>query len=88
MPVQGVTFVPFHFGRKFQMAILASVAVDMITAIHGDNAQRFFFAFLRHDRSMTMRTTWGEFVVKATDAMRGVVGIDRERHSIQATSAR
>jgi hypothetical protein len=60
----------------------------MITAIHGNHAQGLFFSFFGHDRSMTLCATWCEFIMKATDAVAGIVGVDCEWHAIQASTAR
>lgn len=60
----------------------------MVTAIHCDNAQRFLFSFLGHDRSVALGAPWREFLVKATDAMRRIIGVHCERHAVQASTAR
>lgn len=51
------------YSRSRQL-YLASVAVDMVTAIHRDNAQRFFFSFFGHDRPVALGATWGKFPKK------------------------
>lgn len=87
MPVQWIAFVTFNFRRQFHPAILASVAVNVVAAIHCNDAQRFFLPLFWYDGSVAHGTAWRELLMKAADAVRGIVRVHRERYSVQASPA-
>lgn len=68
---------------ELNTTVFASIAIDMIIAIQGDDSNRFRLAIGWENRSMANVTSWSKFLMKTIDAMNVHSSIDCKRNAVE-----